>query len=98
MKKAPLVAIPLVLFSLLVIFLFKGLFSDPRELDSQVQDKTLLLSLPDLMKPEVTYTPEDLKGKVTILNVWGVWGDCAVEMPYYSVKERTKRSHCRFVF
>ncbi|MED6322541.1 MAG: thiol:disulfide interchange protein, partial [Pseudomonadota bacterium] len=35
MKKAPLVAIPLVLFSLLVIFLFKGLFSDPRELDSQ---------------------------------------------------------------
>ena len=84
MKKAPLVAIPLVLFSLLVIFLFKGLFSDPRELDSQVQDKTLpAFSLPDLMKPEVTYTPEDLKGKVTILNVWGVWCvTCAVEMPY----------------
>ena len=72
MKKAPLVAIPLVLFSLLVIFLFKGLFSDPRELDSQVQDKTLpAFSLPDLMKPDITYTPEDLKGKVTILNVWG---------------------------
>ena len=29
MKKAPLVAIPLVLFSLLVIFLFKGLFLTP---------------------------------------------------------------------
>ena len=62
MKKMSLVAIPLVLFSLLVIFLFKGLFSDPRELDSQVKDKTLpAFSLPDLMQPDVTYTPEDLK-------------------------------------
>ncbi len=42
MKKTSLVAIPLVLFLLLVVFLFKGLFSDPRELDSQVKDKTLL--------------------------------------------------------
>lgn len=84
MKKAPLVAIPLVLFLLLVVFLFKGLFSDPRELDSQVKDKTLPpFSLPDLMNPDTTYTPEDLKGQVTILNVWGVWCvTCAVEMPY----------------
>ncbi len=84
MKKAPLVAIPLVLFSLLVVFLFKGLFSDPRELDSQVKDKTLpAFSLPDLMQPEVLYSPDDFKGQVTILNVWGVWCvTCAVEMPY----------------
>ncbi|WP_334012639.1 redoxin family protein [Alteromonas sp. S167] len=84
MKKAPLVAIPLVLFLMLVVFLFKGLFSDPRELDSQVKDKTLPpFSLPDLMNPDTTYTPEDLKGQVTILNVWGVWCvTCAVEMPY----------------
>ncbi|BFT29423.1 DsbE family thiol:disulfide interchange protein [Alteromonas sp. D210916BOD_24] len=84
MKKAPLVAIPLILFSLLVVFLFKGLFSDPRELDSQVKDKTLpAFSLPDLMQPEVLYTPADFKGQVTILNVWGVWCvTCAVEMPY----------------
>ena len=95
MKKAPLVAIPLVLFSLLVIFLFKGLFSDPRELDSQVQDKTLpAFSLPDLMKPEVTYTPEDLKGKVTILNVWGVWCvTCAVEMPYLTQLKNEQNVH-----
>lgn len=84
MKKLPLVAIPLVLFTLLVLFLFQGLFSDPRELDSQVKGKPLPeFSLPDLMKPDVIYTPEVFEGDVTILNVWGVWCvTCAVEMPY----------------
>ena len=98
MKNAPLVAIPLVLFSLLVIFLFKGLFSDPRELDSQVQDKTLpAFSLPDLMQPDVTYTPEDFKGKVTILNVWGVWCvTCAVEMPYLTRLKNEQNVHIYF--
>jgi len=95
MKKTSLVAIPLVLFSLLVIFLFKGLFSDPRELDSQVKDKTLpTFSLPDLMQPDVTYTPEDLKGQVTILNVWGVWCvTCAVEMPYLTQLKNEQDVH-----
>ena len=84
MKKAPLVVIPLVLFSMLVIFLFQGLFSDPRELDSQVKGKPLPeFTLPDLMQPDTTYTPDSLKGEVTIVNVWGVWCvTCAVEMPY----------------
>lgn len=95
MKKAPLVAIPLVLFLLLVVFLFKGLFSDPRELDSQVKDKTLPpFSLPDLMNPDTTYTPEDLKGQVTILNVWGVWCvTCAVEMPYLTQLKNEQGVH-----
>jgi len=84
MKKTSLVIIPLVLFVLLVVFLFQGLFSDPRELDSQVQDKPLPeFSLPDLMQPNILYTPQSLTGEVTILNVWGVWCvTCAVEMPY----------------
>lgn len=84
MKKTSLVIVPLVLFVLLVVFLFQGLFSDPRALDSQVQDKPLPdFSLPDLMQPDVMYTPESLVGEVTILNVWGVWCvTCAVEMPY----------------
>lgn len=95
MKKAPLVAIPLVLFLLLVVFLFKGLFSDPRELDSQVKDKTLpSFSLPDLMQPDITYTPEDFKGQVTILNVWGVWCvTCAVEMPYLTKLKNEENVH-----
>lgn len=84
MKKLPLVAVPLLLFVLLILFLFQGLFSDPRELDSQVTGKPVpAFSLPDLMQPATTYTPADLTGKVRILNVWGVWCvTCAVELPY----------------
>lgn len=84
MKKAPLVVVPLVLFSMLIVFLFQGLFSDPRELDSQVKGKPLpAFSLPDLMSPTTIYTPEVFRGHVTILNVWGVWCvTCAVEMPF----------------
>ena len=95
MKKTPLVIIPLVLFSLLVVFLFKGLFSDPRALDSQVKGKSLPpFSLPDLMQPEITYEPSDLKGEVTILNVWGVWCvTCAVEMPYSGMNGRLCHWH-----
>jgi cytochrome c biogenesis protein CcmG/thiol:disulfide interchange protein DsbE len=95
MKNARLVVIPLVLFLLLVVFLFKGLFSDPRELDSQVKDKVLpAFSLPDLMQPDITYTPESLKGQVTLLNVWGVWCvTCAVEMPYLTELKNEKGVH-----
>jgi len=83
-KKIPLVVVPLALFLLLIVFLFQGLFSDPRELDSQVKGKPLpAFSLPDLMSPSTIYTPDVFKGQVTILNVWGVWCvTCAVEMPF----------------
>lgn len=84
MKKIGFFLVPLGIFLVLVVFLFQGLFSDPRELDSQVQDKQVPeFSLPDLMQPDVTYTQDVFKGDVTILNVWGVWCvTCAVEMPY----------------
>ncbi|MDG6098240.1 redoxin domain-containing protein [Alteromonas sp. ZYF713] len=84
MKKIMIFGVPLLAFLVLVVFLFSGLFSDPRELDSQVKDKPVpAFSLPDLMSPETTYTPEVFKGKVTLLNVWGVWCvTCAVELPY----------------
>lgn len=97
MKKLPIVVIPLVLFVLLVFFLFRGLFSDPRALDSQVNGKPLPdFSLPDLMQPDTTYTPQDLTGDVTILNVWGVWCvTCAVEMPYLT--QLRKEQGVRFV-
>ncbi|OFC69037.1 redoxin family protein [Alteromonas confluentis] len=93
MKKIGFFLIPLVIFLVLVVFLFQGLFSDPRELDSQVKDKQVpAFSLPDLMRPDVTYTQDVFKGDVTILNVWGVWCvTCAVEMPYLTkLKEEQK--------
>lgn len=84
MKKIGFFLVPLGIFLVLVVFLFQGLFSNPRELDSQVQDKQVPeFSLPDLMQPDITYTRDVFKGDVTILNVWGVWCvTCAVEMPY----------------
>ena len=84
MKKIGFFLVPLGIFLVLVVFLFQGLFSNPRELDSQVQDKQVpAFSLPDVMQPDVTYTQDVFKGDVTILNVWGVWCvTCAVEMPY----------------
>ncbi|MBU3022085.1 redoxin family protein [Aestuariibacter sp. A3R04] len=84
MKKTWLFLIPVSVFLVLVIFLYLGLFSNPRQMDSQADGKPLpAFSLPDLMAPNTTYTPDDLKGEVTILNVWGVWCvTCAVEMPY----------------
>ena len=58
MKKIMIFGVPLLAFLVLVVFLFSGLFSDPRELDSQVKGKPMpAFSLPDLMKPETTYTP-----------------------------------------
>ncbi len=93
MKKIGFFLIPLGIFLVLVVFLFQGLFSDPRELDSQVKDKQVpAFSLPDLMQPDVTYTQDVFNGEVTILNVWGVWCvTCAVEMPYLTkLKEEQK--------
>ena len=84
MKKTWLFVVPVSAFLILVIFLYLGLFSNPRQMDSQADGKPLPdFSLPDLMAPNTIYTPESLKGDVTILNVWGVWCvTCAVEMPY----------------
>lgn len=97
MKKLPVVVLPLILFLGLVVFLFQGLFSDPRELDSLATGKPMPdFSLPDLMAPETTYSPEDFQGEVTILNVWGVWCvTCAVELPYLT--ELSQQQGVRFV-
>ena len=84
MKKLLVFLIPLGLFLVLAIFLFQGLFSDPRQRNSSVVGKAApAFALPDLMRPEVTYTEDVFKGDVTLLNVWGVWCvTCAVELPY----------------
>ena len=96
MKKSLIVAVPLIIFLLMAVFLFKGLFSDPRALDSPMKGQPLPeFTLPDLMNPQQQYTPEDLTGQVTILNVWGVWCvTCAVEMPYLT---QLKEQGVRFV-
>lgn len=75
--------IPLILFVVLALFLFRGLELDPRELPSALIDRPLPeFSLPEL-GAERMLTRGDIVGKVALLNVWATWcPSCRVEHPY----------------
>jgi len=83
MRKA-LFYVPLAAFLALSLFLLSGLFSDPRDHGSALIEKPLpAFSLPDLKQPERMITAEDLKGEVTLLNVWGLWcPTCNAELSF----------------
>ncbi|MFK7159792.1 DsbE family thiol:disulfide interchange protein [Marinospirillum sp. MEB164] len=66
--------IPLVIFMLLGLFLYKGLSMDPAARDSALLNRPLPeFSLPRLDQPDLVMTREDLLGQVFLLNVWGSW-------------------------
>ncbi|MEY4495256.1 MAG: hypothetical protein RL744_320 [Pseudomonadota bacterium] len=66
--------IPLLLFIVLVGFLAVGLNRDPHELPSPLIGKQApAFELPQLADPQKTFSPESMKGKVWILNVWASW-------------------------
>lgn len=75
--------IPLVVFGLLVGFLAVGLTLNPREVPSPLIGKPVPpFRLPRLHEPEKTFSPDDLRGKVWMLNVWASWcGGCKEEHP-----------------
>lgn len=66
--------IPLILFAVLVGFLAVGLRLDPREVPSPLVNKPApAFKVAQLEQPELQFSPEDLKGKVWMLNVWASW-------------------------
>jgi cytochrome c biogenesis protein CcmG/thiol:disulfide interchange protein DsbE len=66
--------VPLVLFVVLVGFLFRGLSLDPKLVPSPLVGKPMPeFSLPRLKDPAATISDTDLKGKVSILNIWATW-------------------------
>lgn len=75
--------LPLVIFLALAAFLFKGLSLDPREVPSPLIDKPApAFTLPQLHDPKKQFSPQDMKGKVWMLNVWASWcGSCKDEHP-----------------
>lgn len=78
------IALPLVFLVVLAIFLAQGLTRDPRKLPSvRVGKPAPAFSLPDLYKgAELMRTPEDMKGRVWLLNVFASWcGACVTEHP-----------------
>jgi len=66
--------IPLGLFLVLVVFLAIGLGRDPHEVPSPLINKAApTFRLPQLKEPAKTFSAEDMRGKVWILNVWASW-------------------------
>ena len=63
-------SIPLGVFLLLVLFLAFGLRRDPNELPSALINKPApTFRLPQLKDPSKTFSAEDMRGKVWMLNV-----------------------------
>ena len=75
--------LPLFLFALLAMFLFRGLFLDPTEMPSALIDRPLpTFSLPTL-GGDRQLSRDDVTGEVALLNVWATWCvSCRVEHPY----------------
>lgn len=75
--------LPLFLFALLALILFRGLSLDPSEMPSALIDQPLpAFSLPALGR-EGLLSREDVTGEVALLNVWATWCvSCRMEHPY----------------
>jgi cytochrome c biogenesis protein CcmG/thiol:disulfide interchange protein DsbE len=75
--------LPLFLFALLALTLFRGLSLDPTEMPSALIDRPLpSFSLPAL-GGDAMLTQADVTGEVALLNVWATWCvSCRVEHPY----------------
>jgi cytochrome c biogenesis protein CcmG/thiol:disulfide interchange protein DsbE len=75
--------IPLGIFLVLVLFLAVGLRLNPREVPSPFIGKAApAFTLTQLHEPERHFSPQDMKGKVWLLNVWASWCvSCRQEHP-----------------
>lgn len=83
MKRRLLLLIPLVLFAVLAVFLYRGLALDPSGRDSALIGREFpAFSLATLADPEAHHDASLLEGRVTLVNVWGAWcPTCREEMP-----------------
>ena len=75
--------LPFIVFVVLAGFLYIGLHLDPHEVPSPLIDKPApAFNLPQLHDPAKSFSPQDMKGKVWLLNVWASWCvSCKEEHP-----------------
>ncbi|WP_313087973.1 DsbE family thiol:disulfide interchange protein [Pseudomonas sp.] len=81
--KRLLMLLPLAIFLLVAVFLYRGLFLDPTELPSALIGKPLpAFSLPSVEDPNRLISAEDIKGRAALVNVWATWCvACKIEHP-----------------
>lgn len=74
---------PLIGFAVLVALLAVGLSLNPRDVPSPLVGKPApLFSLARVDAPEQSFSPQDMLGKVWLLNVWSTWCvSCRQEHP-----------------
>ncbi|MCF2859417.1 redoxin family protein [Pseudoalteromonas sp. SMS1] len=76
--------LPFLIFVFLCVFLYQGLFGNPRELQTGRLGQAMpSFNLPDLMNEQKRWTEKDLLGEVYLMNVWGTWcPTCIAELGY----------------
>jgi cytochrome c biogenesis protein CcmG/thiol:disulfide interchange protein DsbE len=74
---------PVLVFAVLITGLGLSLTNDPRKMPSMLLDKTLPpFALPSLDEDGKSFSSADLKGKVSLLNIFASWcPGCRVEHP-----------------
>ncbi len=66
--------VPLGIFLVLVAFLYRGLSLDPKLVPSPLVGKPMpAFTLTRLQDPNATISDTDIKGKVSVLNIWATW-------------------------
>lgn len=85
--------IPLVLFILLGVLLYRGLFLNPQAMPSALVGKTFPeFSLTRLGEPQQTLSNADFKPGIKLVNVWATWcPSCKVEHPFLVKLSKDKR-------
>lgn len=76
--------LPLIIFGVLVVFLAIGLSRDPSEVPSPLIGKPAPpFTLPQLAPGTADFSPQQMRGKVWLLNVWATWCvSCRAEHAY----------------
>jgi cytochrome c biogenesis protein CcmG/thiol:disulfide interchange protein DsbE len=84
-------AFPLVIFMVLVVLLAAGLQHDPHEIPSPLINKPApQFHLPQLHDPWRMFSPQQMRGKVWLLNTWASWCiSCREEHPVLADLSRT---------
>lgn len=73
-RKVMILLVPLALFFVVCIFLFKGLYSDPRKLDSALIGQAVpAFTLQDIYDENKQHDASVLQGRKMLLNVWATW-------------------------